>query len=182
MACRGWIVADPFYTCCEDGMLSRVPPTDRSGLCPQCHPGTKSVLTAGQIKHAEGVAYMLRDEGDGEAADVIDMLLAAAPADGVTLGAPPKMTEDQLAAVCLAVRHDYGLLGDERRAVLRHEARVWEDAFRKVGVLPVGVMAWHPCTSCVTRDACAERGCADEELERALGVQGTFNDQGENHG
>jgi hypothetical protein len=27
---------EPCYTCCEDGMLSQEPPTDRSGLCPAC--------------------------------------------------------------------------------------------------------------------------------------------------
>jgi hypothetical protein len=32
--------AGPFYTCCEDGMLSKVPPTDRSGLCPACRPAS----------------------------------------------------------------------------------------------------------------------------------------------
>lgn len=31
-------MAEPFYTCCEDGMLSQVPPPDRSGLCPACKP------------------------------------------------------------------------------------------------------------------------------------------------
>lgn len=33
-------MAEPFYTCCEDGMLSQHPPTDRSGLCPACKPAT----------------------------------------------------------------------------------------------------------------------------------------------
>lgn len=36
-------MADPFYTCCEDGLLSQVPPTDRSGLCPRCHPEARLV-------------------------------------------------------------------------------------------------------------------------------------------
>ena len=29
-----------YYTCCEDGMLSQVPPSDNSGLCPACRPAT----------------------------------------------------------------------------------------------------------------------------------------------
>ena len=37
--------------------------------------GVPVALSGEQIKRAEGVAYMLRDEGDNQAADVIDMLL-----------------------------------------------------------------------------------------------------------
>lgn len=36
-------MSEPFYTCCEDGMLSQVPPTDRSGLCPACKARAENV-------------------------------------------------------------------------------------------------------------------------------------------
>jgi hypothetical protein len=39
-AVKDLTVAEPFYTCCEDGMLSQVPPADRSCLCPACRPAT----------------------------------------------------------------------------------------------------------------------------------------------
>lgn len=42
-------MSEPYYTCCEDGMLSQVPPTDRSGLCPKCSPGKPTCAVRGVV-------------------------------------------------------------------------------------------------------------------------------------
>jgi hypothetical protein len=49
-------MSEPFYTCCEDGMLSQVAPTDSSGLCPACNArevvGHKTFIDPdGQYRH-----------------------------------------------------------------------------------------------------------------------------------
>ena len=42
-----------------------------------------------------------------------------------------KLTDEQIASVCLSYRHDFGLLPDEDKRRLMFEAREWERAFAK---------------------------------------------------
>lgn len=67
-------MADPFYTCCEDGMLSQVQPTDHSGLCPACKPQS----TLRQLTDEE-LAECLRAPGTltwGQCRNMVDALRA----------------------------------------------------------------------------------------------------------
>lgn len=78
-----------YYTCCEDGMLSQVPPSDNSGLCPACRPATPPAPEPQQDDHAGSPARFSGDHPIAQAAAA----LAATPA------AAPKPTADTAAAM-----------------------------------------------------------------------------------
>jgi hypothetical protein len=42
-----------------------------------------------------------------------------------------ELDEEQIASVCLSMRHDFGLMSQEEREKMMFEARSWEHAFRK---------------------------------------------------
>jgi len=42
-----------------------------------------------------------------------------------------EFTDEQIASVCLSMRHDFGLMSQKERELMMSEARSWEHAFRK---------------------------------------------------
>jgi hypothetical protein len=42
-----------------------------------------------------------------------------------------RFTDEQIASVCLSMRHDFGLMSREEREKMMFEARAWEHAIRK---------------------------------------------------
>lgn len=75
---------------------------------------------------------------------VVDMNTGLLPSDGVescysidtsnlkvTGIFPKELTEAQIESACLFYRHDFGLLSEEEKGLIRHQCKWWFIAIRK---------------------------------------------------
>ena len=63
--------------------------------------------------------------------DAADMATAAAQGFRDGVASVSRLTDLQIASVCMSYRHDFGLLDDANKAQLVDDARSWEYAFAK---------------------------------------------------